>query len=166
MDEHMSLWCGALWTRGGGECLRQVTVGLRRHCCDFSISLNRIPAGVSARHWGQINRALIRLNAPHFTASHSFAVKHCSVLPWGMSDWQALIVCVCIQSCLRAHLESIFYRYHHSSVSQFGHGVLCSLPLLCTLAALWKWIHHSHLRRNSPQAGFEYLMILFFISFI
>ena len=94
------------------------------------------PAGLSARHWGQINRALIRLNAPHFTASHSFAVKHCCMLwPRGASDWQVLFVsvcvyvcvcvcvCVCVQSWLRAHPQSIFNRYHHGTVSLFSHGV-------------------------------------------
>lgn len=72
-----------------------------------SLGSNRTPAGAPARRWGQIKRVVIRLNVPHFTASHSFTAKHCS-LPGGPSHWQVLFLCVCIPPCSQAHLELIF----------------------------------------------------------
>lgn len=106
--------------RGGGECLQQVIVGPHRERRGICISLNRTPAGVALSHWGQINRAIIRLNTPHFTASCSFAVKHCCTLrPQGMSDWQGLFWFgyVRVQSCWRVHLQLLLYRYHLKSVN-------------------------------------------------
>lgn len=95
-------------------------VGPHRERRGICISLNRTPAGVALSHWGQINRAIMRLNTPHFTASCSFAVKHCCTLrPQGMSDWQGLFWFgyVRVQSCWRVHLQLLLYRYHLKSVN-------------------------------------------------
>lgn len=96
-----------LIARGGGECLHQVIVGPHRERRGICISLNRTPAGVALSHWGQINRAIIRLNTPHFTASCSFAVKHCCT--WGLRACQSDSACFVVSMCVFSPTEGYIY---------------------------------------------------------
>lgn len=90
------------------------------------LSSNETPAGFSESRCHQIKRGLITLNTPHFTASHSFAAKHCCGLGARYSDWAS----ACPAKPLGHTLVHVVSGRRENSVCRFGLNRLPTLSFI------------------------------------